>query len=379
MKYIEDFVSGSYRNNGDYRSFIPSSIDDIWTWSSPEINSLLSEADQEIGALSSFSELVPDIELYIRMHLRVEANRSSRIEGTMTSVEEDMLPREILNAEQRCDVLEIDNYVKALDYGVSRILADDFPFTSRLLRELHQILMQGVRGEHKTPGEFRRSQNFIGGSKPSDALYVPPALIDMDEAISDFDKFAHRNGIPILIKLALMHYQFETIHPFLDGNGRIGRLMIPLFLLSEKKLIKPCFYISSYFEKHRSEYYDALQKARTENDMKRWVCFFLNASLNTAREAKSIFSRAIRQVEEYNSYIINKGSQHKAIGITIKAMYSKPVTTAMELAEDTGLSIQSVNQALKILLEDSIVAELSGKKRNRIFKLTEYMDIFSRD
>ena len=378
MIAVEKFKSGTYRNNGDFKSFIPTPINDTWTWSSPEINSLLSQADREIGALSSYSEFIPDLEIYIRMHIRVEANKSNRIEGTRTSIEEDMLPKENLIPEKRDDVQEIENYIKAMDYGVKRIIDDDFPFSSRFLRELHQILLQGVRGEHKTPGEFRRSQNFIGGSKPSDAAYVPPSTADLDAAMEDFDKFANRNDdIPVLIRLAIMHYQFETIHPFLDGNGRIGRLMIPLYLLSKGILRKPCFYISDYFERHRSEYYAALQNTREQNDMKRWICFFLRASIVTARKAKNTFNNVLHLVDEYNKYVAEKKNMHTTINSIIREMYSRPVTSVAILSDITGISVANINSAVNTLVSDGILSEITGGKRNRVFMLTKYMKIFS--
>lgn len=378
MILVEKFTSGTYRNNGDFKSFIPSPINDSWSWSSPEISSLLSIADREIGALSSYSEFIPDIEIYIRMHIRVEANKSNRIEGTRTSIEEDMLPKETLGPEKRDDVQEIENYIKAMDYGVKRIIHDDFPFSSRFLRELHLILMQGVRGERKTPGEFRRSQNFIGGSKPSDAAYVPPSIADLDAAMNDFDNFANRNdNLPVLIRLAIMHYQFETIHPFLDGNGRIGRLMIPLYLLSRRILDKPCFYISDYFEQHRSEYYDALQGTRVNNDMERWLCFFLRASIVTARKARRTFSDVLHLVNEYNRYIGEKKGMHATINAIIRAMYSQPVASISVLADLTGMSIANINSAVNTLVSDGILSEITGGKRNRVFMLTKYMRLFS--
>ena len=364
MITVENFNSGKYRNNGDFLSFIPSPINDAWIWSSPEINELLSLADREIGALSAYSELIPDLDIYIRMHIRVEANKSNRIEGTRTSIEEDMLPKENLVSEKRDDVQEIENYIKAMDYGVKRIKEDDFPFSSRFLRELHQILLQGVRGEHKTPGEFRRSQN----------------IADLDPAMEDFDKFANRNdNLPVLIRLAIMHYQFETIHPFLDGNGRIGRLMIPLYLLSKNILGKPCFYISDYFETHRSEYYSALQDTRVHSDMERWICFFLKASIATARKAKNTFNRVLLLVEKYNQYIAGKKKMHTTIGSIIKEMYSRPIASVAMLSEMTGAGIANVNSAVNMLVNDGILAEITGGKRNRVFMLIEYMKIFSSD
>ena len=378
MIAVESFLSGKYRNNGDFKSFIPSPINDTWVWSSSEINALLSQADRELGALSTYSELIPDLDIYIRMHIRVEANKSNRIEGTKTSIEEDMLPKENLVSEKRDDVQEIENYIKAMDYGVKRIIDDDFPFSSRFLRELHQILLQGVRGEYKTPGEFRRSQNFIGGSKPSDAVYVPPSIADLDAAMEDFDRFANRNDdLPVLIRLAIMHYQFETIHPFLDGNGRIGRLMIPLYLLSRNILGKPCFYISDYFETHRSEYYAALQDTRVRNDMERWICFFLRASIATARKAKDTFNRVLRLVDKYSRYIAETKSMHTTISSIIREMYSRPIASVAILSEMTGIGVTIVNSAVNTLVADGVLSEITGGKRNRVFMLTEYMEIFS--
>ena len=378
MIAVESFLSGKYRNNGDFKSFIPSPINDTWVWSSSEINALLSQADRELGALSTYPELIPDLDIYIRMHIRVEANKSNRIEGTKTSIEEDMLPKENLVSEKRDDVQEIENYIKAMDYGVKRIIDDDFPFSSRFLRELHQILLQGVRGEYKIPGEFRRSQNFIGGSKPSDAVYVPPSIADLDAAMEDFDRFANRNDdLPVLIRLAIMHYQFETIHPFLDGNGRIGRLMIPLYLLSRNILGKPCFYISDYFETHRSEYYAALQDTRVRNDMERWICFFLRASIATARKAKDTFNRVLRLVDKYNRYIAETKSMHTTISSIIREMYSRPIASVAILSEMTGIGVTIVNSAVNTLVADGVLSEITGGKRNRVFMLTEYMEIFS--
>ena len=378
MIAVESFLSGKYRNNGDFKSFIPSPINDTWVWSSSEINALLSQADRELGALSTYSELIPDLDIYIRMHIRVEANKSNRIEGTKTSIEEDMLPKENLVSEKRDDVQEIENYIKAMDYGVKRIIDDDFPFSSRFLRELHQILLQGVRGEYKIPGEFRRSQNFIGGSKPSDAVYVPPSIADLDAAMEDFDRFANRDDdLPVLIRLAIMHYQFETIHPFLDGNGRIGRLMIPLYLLSRNILGKPCFYISDYFETHRSEYYAALQDTRVRNDMERWICFFLRASIATARKAKDTFNRVLRLVDKYNRYIAETKSMHTTISSIIREMYSRPIASVAILSEMTGIGVTIVNSAVNTLVADGVLSEITGGKRNRVFMLTEYMEIFS--
>ena len=245
---VNKFKSGSYRNQDDYKTFKPTCINHPWRWSDPEINTLLEKASSELGSLNAFSDLIPNIDIYISMHIRTEANKSNKIEGTKTTVEEDLLPVEDISPEKRDDYQEVQNYINAMHTGIKRIIVDNFPLCNRLIRELHEILLQGVRGEHKTPGEFRKSQNWIGGTRPSNAVYVPPSIIDMPDLMSDFEKFINNDecNVPNLIKIAILHYQFETIHPFLDGNGRIGRLIIPLYLLDKKLLSKPCFYISDF-------------------------------------------------------------------------------------------------------------------------------------
>ena len=378
MIKIEEFKSGTYRNQGSFKSFLPSKINDIWSWDSPEINSLLSKAYMYLGSLDGYSSLIPNVDVYIKMHIQVEANRSNKIEGTKTTIEEDLASESaFVSIEKRDDIAEVNNYICAINYGIKRIKDDDFPLSSRLIREIHSILLKGVRGEHKTPGEFRRSQNFIGGSMPSNALYVPPAVCDLDDLMNDFDKFMNnQDNLPSLIKIAIMHYQFETIHPFLDGNGRIGRLLIPLFLLSRKELNKPCFYISNYFEKNRSEYYTLLQNVRMKNNMKDWICFFLKASVETAKGAKDKFSKVIDIVREYEDYLKSKRTS-SVLSKILNEMYSKPIIGINQLSKKTGLSVQGINKAMHVLLDDKIVSEITGAKRNRIFKLDKYFSTFA--
>lgn len=377
MKRIEKFHPGTYRNQGDFRSFVPAFVNDDWTWDNSQLNHLLADANKELGALNAYSELVPDIDTYIRMHIRVEANKSNRIEGTNTTIEEDMMPIEDVDPERRDDTLEVNNYIKAMNYGIHRITEDEFPFTSRFMREMHAILLNGVRGQHKTPGEFRTSQNFIGGSMPSNARYVPPSIIDMPDLVSDLDKFINReDDLPTLIKIAIIHYQFETIHPFLDGNGRIGRLIIPLFLLYTHELTKPCFYISDYFEQNRTQYYDTLQNVRVKGDMLEWIIFFLQASIQTAKSAKYKFRRAVQQVEEYKNYLITKRSGTDSLRLIFDALYKNPVSNVPILSGETGLSVPTVNSAVKTLVQDDILWELTGNRRNRVFALHSYISVF---
>jgi len=246
MKKLEDYRSGNYIKVDDYKSFIPSPINVDWVWNDSKLNTLLSKANLELGILDGYASQIPNIDIFIQMHVKVEANKSSRIEGTRTTIDEDLSDIVDINPEKRDDWQEVKNYVDAVNYGFKRI--KEIPISSRLIKELHAILLKGVRGEHKNPGEYRKSQNWIGGSKPSNAVYVPPIPSEVYNLISDLEKFINNYGIntPDLVKIAIIHYQFESIHPFLDGNGRTGRILIPLYLMEKKLITKPYFYISDY-------------------------------------------------------------------------------------------------------------------------------------
>ena len=376
---IEKFKSGIYVNQDDYKTFKPTFINEVWEWGDTEINTLLEEASRELGGLNSFSDLIPNIDVYIKMHTKTEANKSSKIEGTKTSIEEDLLRIDDIAPERRDDHEEVQNYIIALNYGIDRIAKDDFPLCNRLICEIHAKLLQGVRGKHKTPGEFRRSQNWIGGTMPSDALYVPPNILDMPDLMSDFEKLINNDEIkvPHLIKIALLHYQFETIHPFLDGNGRIGRLIIPLYLLSKGVLDKPCFYISDYFEKNRDAYYEALNRVRTRNDLRHWIKFFLTASIYTAKTAKAKFKKVVTLVNELNKEVLDiKGKPDNAMRV-LDAFYDNPILSSNELQKITKLTQPTVDSAINGMLKKDILREITGYSRNRIYALHRYFDIFA--
>lgn len=312
------------------------------------------------------------------MHIRTEANKSNKIEGTKTSVEEDLLPVEEISPEKRDDYQEVQNYIVAINYGIKRITEDNFPLCNRLIRELHRILLQGVRGEHKTPGEFRKTQNWVGGSKPSNAVYVPPSIIDMGSLLSDFELFINNDdcNVPNIVKIAILHYQFETIHPFLDGNGRIGRLIIPLYLLEKRLLNKPCFYISDYFEQHRTEYYDALNRVRLNNDLGGWIKFFLNAVINTAQSGKSKFKAVTEYVRTVESEALLLGGRPETVLKVLRSFYDKPILSSKEITASTSLSQGTVDNALRRLYDNGILKEVTGHSRNRIFVLIDYLSIF---
>ena len=378
---IEEFNAGSFINQRGVRVFLPTRINTSWNWTNPEINVLLEQASSELGGLNSFSDLVPNIDVYIQMHIRTEANKSSKIEGTKTSIEDDFMSVEDISPEKRDDYEEVHNYINAMNFGIHRIKIDDFPLSTRLIREIHEVLMRGVRGEHKTPGEFRIQQNWIGGSMPSNAVFVPPSVTDMDELLSDMERFIHNDEfqIPHLIKIALIHYQFETIHPFQDGNGRIGRLIIPLYILDKKMLDKPCFYISDYFERNRTTYYHTLQNVRENDDLTGWVTFFLKAVAFTAKSAKEKFRDAIRLVSEYEERVLTFSGRPDNNRSILKAFFNEPILSGKQLQDRTSLSQPTIDKAIRGLIDEGMINEVTGYSRNRIYVLAKYLSVFSRD
>ena len=376
---LEEYKSGEYVKMNDYKAFIPSKINYNWGWDDTKLDKLLSEANRQIGELNAYSLLIPNVDLYIKMHVKIEANKSSRIEGTRTTVEEDFLDVTDINPEKRDDWEEVQNYVKATNYGVERI-KEGFPVCTRLIREIHGILMQGVRGEHKTPGEFRTSQNWIGGSMPSIAVYVPPPHTEIAECLSDFEKFINNEEIdtPDLIKIAILHYQFESIHPFLDGNGRIGRLLIPLYIQSKGMLEKSCLYISDYIERNKNTYYDMLTRVRTHNDMIEWIKFFLEAVIETSKTAKEKFRKVVELTMEMDKVIMELPIKPENARKVLDVLYNKPVVSRKKIIENTGMKFTTLVGVINAFLEKEILVETTGFSRNQIFAFQKYIDLFLR-
>ena len=374
---LEDYKSGEYVKMNDYKAFIPSKINYNWGWDDTKLDKLLAEANRQIGELNAYSLLIPNVDLYIKMHVKIEANKSSRIEGTRTTVEEDLLDVTDINPEKRDDWEEVQNYVKAINYGVERI-KEGFPVCTRLMRELHKILMQGVRGERKTPGEFRTSQNWIGGSMPSNAVYVPPPHTEIAECLTDFEKFINNEEIdtPNLIKIAILHYQFESIHPFLDGNGRIGRLLIPLYIRSKGMLEKSCLYISDYIERNRDTYYDLLTRVRTHNDIIGWIKFFLEAVIETSKTAKEKFRNVVELTMEMDKIIIDLPIKAENAKKVIDVLYNEPIINRKKLMETTNIRPSTIKDTVNVLLENNIIVETTGYSRNQVFAFQKYIDLF---
>ena len=373
---LEEFNAGEYIKVDDYKSFIPNKINYDWVWNDSELNKLLAEANLQLGTLNGFAEQIPNIDIYIKMHVKVEANKSSRIEGTRTTIDEDLLEILDVNPEKRDDWQEVQNYVEAVNYGINRI--KELPVCTRLIKEIHTILMQGVRGEHKNPGEYRTSQNWIGGSRPSNAIYVPPIPNEVGNCLSDLEKFINNDEIntPDLIKIAMIHYQFESIHPFLDGNGRTGRILIPIYLLSKGLLSKPCFYISDYIEKNKETYYDFLSRVRTQNDMISWIKFFLEATIETAKTARIKFEKIVKFTNEMNSVVLNMPVRPENARMVIDCMYNEPTINRKILMEKTGLKPTALKSVVNSLLEKELIVENTGYSRNQIFTFEKYINLF---
>ncbi len=336
MKKLEEYQSGTYIKQNDYKAFIPSEINIDWNWDDSKLNKLLAEASRQIGELNAYSLLIPNVDLYIKMHVKIEANKSSKIEGTKTSIEEDLLDITEIMPEKRDDWEEVQNYIKSMNYGIEQV-NNQFPLCNRLIKNMHEILLQGVRGKHKMPGEFRKSQNWIGGSMPSNALYVPPPHEELAKCLSDFEKFINNENVdtPDLVKVAMLHYQFESIHPFLDGNGRIGRLIIPLYIQSKGMLEKPCLYISDYFERNREAYYNMLTIVRTKNDMINWVKFFIEGLIETTKKAKEKFRQVVDLTAEMDKLILELNVKPENSKKVLEVLYNEPLISRKDLAEKT--------------------------------------------
>lgn len=362
------------------RAFVPKPLPPT-----PELvvdSTLRGEIDQAllaVGRLDSVSSLLPDTALFLYTFVRKEAVLSSQIEGTQSSLS-DLLLFEIEEAPGAPfdDVREVSNYVRALEHGVER-LRGGFPISSRLFREVHGELLAEGRGSEKLPGEFRTSQNWIGGARPGVALFVPPPPDKVPECMSDLEKFLHDESgrTPVLLKAALAHVQFETIHPFLDGNGRVGRLLITLLLVGEGTLREPLLYLSLYFKTHRKTYYDLLQRVRTDGDWEAWVSFFMRGVRDTAQEAVATAQRLAQIFKEDRERIQTLGRISGSALRVHFALQRHPIQTIATIKERTGLTVPTVTAAMKSLEAAGIVRELTGKQRGRVFGYDRYLAVLN--
>lgn len=359
------------------KAFIPSPLPPTppinWT---PGLRAKFEEALMALGRLDSVSTLLPDTALFLYMYVRKEAVLSSMIEGTQSSISDLLL----FELEQQPgvpldDVQEVSNYVNALEYGLKQ-LGSGFPLSLRLLKEIHGELLSKGRGSEKTPGEFRRSQNWIGGTRPGNAAFVPPPPDRVGECMGQLELFLHDKPeqTPPLLKAALAHVQFETIHPFLDGNGRLGRLLITLLLCERKVLQTPMIYLSLYFKTHRQAYYELLGRVRTEGDWESWLEFFAEAVISTATQAVEMSQRVLALFKEDCAKIAELGRVASSTEKVYRAMMERPIATASWLVDKTELSPATVNKGLEHMRRLGIVQEMSGQKRNRLFSYSRFID-----
>lgn len=375
---LSKYVAGQYKQQYQYKSFSPSFVNHTWEFSDSEIQNLLSEADRALGELNAFSQLVPDVDFFIRMHITKEATQSTRIEGTRTNIEEAFLEKQDIDPENRDDWEEVQNYIHAINTAIKQL--EKLPLSNRLLKDTHKILMQGVRGETKLPGEFRNSKNWIGVSL-NNAVFVPPHQDEVTELMSDLEKFFHNDElhVPHLIKIAIAHYQFETIHPFLDGNGRLGRLMIALYFSSFGLLHKPALYLSDYFEQHKTEYVDHLMAVRQGRPMKVWLIFFLYGVCETAKNSIQVFKDIIELKERLEREVLPHFSTRRQgnAQALMKMLYQNPLIDIKTIAHVFELQINTATALVNDFIKYAVLSELTGKQRNRIFWFKEYVLIFN--
>lgn len=376
---LEKFKAGRFQAGTGYKYFLPEKINGQWQWADAQLNTLLEKASIRLGELNSYARLVPNIDLFIALHVTKEAVISSRIEGTQTNIAEAVLPEEEIDPERRNDWKEVNNYIKALNEAI--ISLSRLPLSSRLLRQAHLLLLRGVRGEHKQPGQFRTSQNWIGGSGPADAMFVPPAHAYVEELMGDLENFLHNDqiNVPALIRIGIAHYQFETIHPFLDGNGRIGRLLITLFLVDQQILHQPLLYLSAYFEKNKSRYYDNLTRVREKNDMLHWLKYFLIGVENTAQEAVITLSEIIKVKQGLENDIQqNWGRRTRQALQLLQHLFVHPMVTVKEVQDICQLSKKAAGELIDAFENAGTLTEQTGQSRNRIFGFVSYLNLFNK-
>ncbi len=373
---MNSFVSGKYVNQGFYKSFQPNPINKNWQVDDMTVLQLLSKADRFLGRLDMYSEYV-NIDLYIRMHIAKEATQSSKIEGTQTNVEDVFLNINEISEEKRDDWEEVQNYINAMNEAVK--LLHTLPFSSRLIKQTHKILLQGVRGKQKLPGEYRSSQNWIGGASISDAVFIPPNHIDINDLMSDIEKFSNDelNPLPDLIKIAIIHYQFETIHPFLDGNGRVGRLLITLYLVDKGILKQPILYLSDFFERNRTLYYDNLMRARTHNNINQWLKFFLTGIIEIAKSGVDTFNGIMQLQKNLDLKLKTLGIRSLEAQKIIDFLYTNPIIDASMVEKIINKSKATHYKLIADLEKLEILKEISGAQRNKFYAFKDYLDLFN--
>ncbi len=372
-QYVEAAVGGEV-----VRAFVPPPLPPDPPLDLLSLLDRLGAAERAIGRLDGITVLLPRQELFLYMYVRKEAVLSSQIEGTQSTLSDLLRFESEAHAGQPVDdIREVSNYVDAMMYGLERL--ERLPLSLRLIREMHSRLLRDGRGSSKSPGEFRRTQNWIGGTRPGNALFVPPPVIELDRGLDAFERFLHeeKSRLPALIKAGLLHVQFETLHPFLDGNGRIGRLLVTLFLCVNGVLAKPLLYLSLYLKTHRADYYRLLQEVREHGAWEAWLEFFLDGITQTANQAFDAATRIVELFKRDRERITAEGERAGSALRVHELLQQNPFATAPHLVERTGLTMPTINAALADLMRLEIVEEVTGRKRGRVFGYRAFLDILN--
>ena len=371
--------AGYYKQNlsGEmaYKSFVPNPLPPVPPIElSEDIVGLLVKANSQLAVLESIAARIPNVELFISMYVRKEALMSSQIEGTQATLEDILDP--MLDTNTNRNIADVVNYIKATEFAITRL--QTLPLCNRLIKETHAVLMKGVRGQEKNPGKFRYSQNWIGGqgSTLKNARYIPPSPDDMQNAMPDLEKYINTDDdLDALIQAALIHYQFETIHPFLDGNGRVGRLLITLFLMDKGILTTPALYISYFLKKNRVEYYDRMTEVRTKGNYEQWIIFFLQAIMESAGDAISTIDELITLHDTNTSVISKLGRASKNTMLVFDYLESNPIIDIGKTAEALSITFNTASSAVRRLVDAGILVQTGGGGRNRTFAYEAYLDI----
>ncbi len=376
----QEYAKGSMRRylagqSEEYRCFIPSTVNREFILTN-RLAEHAEEATLLLGELNAYSTTVPDIEFFISMHIRKEAVQSSKIEGTHADIDDVILQEKDVSPERRDDWKEVQNYIEALNYSVDRL--QKLPLATRLLNETHKILLQGASGDGKMPGEIRDKQNWIGGPAVQSVVFVPPHPELLQGLLNDLEEMWYNRSVamPKLIRIAVTHYQFETIHPYADGNGRIGRLLIMLQLINYGLMGKPTLYMSDFFERHRQSYYESLTEVRENQNLDLWLAFFLDGVIESAQSGKQELEKIMSLRNTYYTRIMKLGRRADKANKLINGLCSDPVTTAARTSEVLGISPSNANLLINELVATGILKETTGFSRNRIFLLDEYVQIF---
>lgn len=371
------FKAGIYKQQFQYKSFFPNLFNQVSIEiKDKKIFSLVEDAGNLLGKFNAYSSLFAEANFFIQMHVIKEATTSSLIEGTKTNIDEILLPKEEVHPERRDDWQEVQNFIKATNFAVAQL--NKLPLSMRLINNAHEILLSGVRGKHKMPGEVRKSQNWIGGNSLKNATFIPPHQEDLPVLLTDLEKFWHNKefSIPFLIRVAVSHYQFETIHPYLDGNGRIGRLLIILQFIEHGLLEKPTLYLSEYFEKNRVEYYDSLSRVRINNDLDQWLIFFLHGLIETSKRGVVTFDKIIKLQKECQEKIATLERRSKLGSKLLKILFTKPIVNVNKIVEELDVTFPTANAIISDFEKIGIFKEVTGFARNRLFSFVEYMNLF---